>query len=120
MEDYLVYYLKLYQEAFAGPDNPHSGMKFAPLKPREKLKIAYQFLEEAKLRGEKIKFGDFKLITRYSSTFDEEGWCISDKNKSFHLDENNKIRADPFDEMIRHQVYKLLKYKGSFYSMIKS
>ena len=86
----------------------------------EKLKMAYQFLEQAKLRGKKIDYGDFKLITRYSSTFDEEGRCISDKSRSFHLDGNDKIRADPFDEMIRDQVYKLLKYRGSFHSMITS
>ena len=88
--------------------------------PMEKLKNAYQFLDEAKLRGEKIKKGEdnFKLITEYSSTFDEEGRCISDKKKYFHEDENKT--SDNFDELIRDQVYKLLKYRGSFRSMITS
>ena len=86
--------------------------------PMEKLKNAYQFLDEAKLRGEKIKVDSFKVITKYSSTFDEEGRCISDKKKYFHEDENKT--SDNFDELIRDQVYKLLKYRGSFRSMITS
>ena len=86
--------------------------------PLEKLKKAYQFLDEAKLRGEEIKVDTFKLITQYSSTFDEEGRCISDKKKYFHEDENKK--SDNFDELIRYQVYKLLKYRGSFRLMITS
>ncbi len=52
--------------------------------------------------------------------FDEEGRSIFDKTKYFHLDENWKLRTDNFDELIRDQVYKLLKYQGSFDSMVKS
>jgi len=37
----------------------------------EKLKNAYEFMKEAKMRGEEIDFGIFKLITKYSSTYDE-------------------------------------------------
>ena len=86
----------------------------------EKLKNAYQFLDEAKLRGENIEKDkeNFKLITEYSSRFDEEGRCISDNEQYFHEDENRT--SDNFDELIRDQVYKLLKYRGSFRSMITS
>ena len=70
------------------------------------------------MRGEKITRDSFKLITQYSSTFDEDGRCISDKEKYFHEDENKK--SDNFDELIRAQVYKVLKYRGSFRSMISS
>ena len=72
------------------------------------------------MRGEMINYDSFKVITEYSTTFDEEGRCISDKEKSFHLDENNKIRADPFDELIRDRVYKVLKYRGSLRSVVTS
>ena len=121
MKDDLVYYLKLHREAFAGPvgSDPVAELE-TPLDHSEKLIIAYQFLDDAKKRGEEIKFYDFKLITEYSSKFDEEGRCISDRDKYFHLDKNGKIRKDLFDEMIRAQVFKLLKYRGNFRSMITS
>ena len=72
------------------------------------------------MRGEKITRDSFKLITQYSSTsrFDEDGRCISDNEQYFHEDENRT--SDNFDELIRDQVYKLLKYRGSFRSMITS
>ena len=61
-------------------------MEIAPLEPYEKLIIAYKFLDDAKKRGEEIKFYDFKLITEYSSRFDEEGRSILDKDKYFYID----------------------------------
>ena len=61
-------------------------MELAPLEHMEKLKMAYQFLEEAKLRGKNIDVDIFKLITKWSLTFDEEGRCILDKDKYFYMD----------------------------------
>ena len=87
LKDYLVYYLTLYREAFAGPLGSDPVIEFdTPLEPFKKLIFAYQFLDDAKKRGEIIDFDIFKLITEYSLTFDEEGRCISDKDKYFHLD----------------------------------
>ena len=76
-------------------------MEIDPLEPMKKLKVAYQFLKEAKLRGKNIDVDIFKLITKWSLTFDEEGRCILDKDKYFYVDENGKFRMDPFDEIIR-------------------
>ena len=72
MEDDLRYYLKLHQEAFTILGGPDSVLELAtPLEPKEKLKNAYKFMKEAKIRGQNIDFGTFKLIKKYSSTFDE-------------------------------------------------
>ena len=54
------------------------------------------------------------MITKKSWTYDEEGKCIKDEKKSFHLDYYGKIRTDNFDEVIRNQVYKILKYRGCY------
>ena len=52
LKDDLCYYLKLHREAFTGPDGPDLATELAtPLEPIEKLTIAYQFMDEAKLRG---------------------------------------------------------------------
>lgn len=78
-------------------------------------------MREARERGEDVKFYDFKIITQYSSSFDELGRSITDKSQYFYIDEETgKVKDRPFDVMIRDPVYKLLKYNGSFQSMVTS
>ena len=122
-----AYYRALYREAFesgadaaaAGPEETTTPKK-GPMTAEEKLAFAYTFIDQARDRGADVVFDHFKTITQFSSIFDEEGRSILDKNKYFHHDENGKIRTDTFDEMIRDPVYKALKYRGSFRTMITS
>ena len=51
--------------------------------------------------------------------YDEGGRSIEDPKKFFYLKEDTgEISQQPFDMIVREQVFKLLKFKGSFSSMI--
>lgn len=123
-----AYYMALYREAFesgagasAGPEEATTpSTRKGPMTLEEKLDFAYTFIDQARDRGLEVVYDHFKTITQFSSIFDEEGRSILDKNKYFHHDENGKIRTEEFDEMIRDPVYKALKYRGSFRTMITS
>lgn len=78
------------------------------------------FIEQARRRGRECTYDDFKKISQYASSFDEEGRYIFDKSKFFYLHEDGKFKKELFDEMIREPVYKLLKYHGNFCNMVTS
>lgn len=120
MPDDKAYYLKLFKEAFRGDFD--DDLEIDEVKTKEdRMFEAYQELENAIEIGQFIKSEDFKKITKYASEYDEEGRNIFEKNKYYFIDESDGTFKDlPFDVMIRGAVYKLLKYRGSFYTMITS
>lgn len=76
---------------------------------------------EAAGRGKDVHYVDFKVITQFSSTFDETGRGITNRNHYFHRNESDGAMKElPFDVLVRDPVYKLLKYRGSFRAMITS
>ena len=51
--------------------------------------------------------------------YDESGRSIEDTSKFFFVSEDTgEMSQQSFDMVIREQVFKLLKFKGSFSSMI--
>ena len=113
------YYLQLYAEVFE-TDSPGPDTAVKILTVEEKLAYAYEFMLEAKERGKSVSYDEFKIITQFSSIFDETGRSITNKNHYFHRHEDGAMKDLPFDAMIRDPVYKLLKYRGSFRAMITS
>ena len=75
------------------------------------------FIEEAKIRGKKVTFDNFKTITQFSTLYDESGKLFTE-DEYFFQDEDRNMKTDNFDELIRAPVYMLLKYKGSFKDLI--
>ena len=71
-------------------------------------------------RGEVVKSSEFRTIAQEASTFDEEGRSFLDETKFFFRDEEDQMKEEPFDMVIRMAVFSALKYRGSFRSMIMS
>lgn len=116
-----AYYLKLFKEAFKSGDDENDAADVVVITKESRIIEAYEILKEAyDETGQFITYNDFKMITQYASNYDEGGRNIYDESKYYFMDDNDKFRQDRFDNIIRDAVYKLLKYRGSFYTMITS
>ena len=90
----------------------------------ERKKQAVQELESAQEHAAKAsaRYPDFSLITEYSSSYDEQGKLVlgSSGSRSFFHDEDGECKKEPFADLIRNQVFKLLKYSGNFTNLVTS
>ena len=63
------------------------------------------------MRGALVTRDDFKLITKESLEFNEEGRNMMHRAVSFYKEKKSeRAKSAPFDIVIREQVFKTLKY----------